>query len=151
VSRSEQEVFSQAREIVRKATEGFVFDDMSVESRKKLCEAIASQWKALAELVPPKEPEVTVAMNDDGSVKVWACIPVPYYVVVEMRPDTPKVPEPIEPFYLVVAGEGPDMQFVEIETAGGRSIRAGEWKKDGDFWKIGPFYSHPPTTESKGE
>ena len=35
-------------------------------------------------------------------------------------------------------------RFIEVETAEGKSVRAGEWEQDGDYWYLGPFYQEPP-------
>ena len=40
---------------------------------------------------------------------------------------------------------GPECgRFVEVETADGKSVRAGEWEQEGDYWYLGPFYREPP-------
>ena len=64
----------------------------------------------------------------------------------------PPVPANSDAVFIVFDGppdqEGP--RFVEVETAGGISVRAGEWNQYGDYWKLGPLYLHPTPSASEG-
>lgn len=47
------------------------------------------------------------------------------------------------PVYIIFDGH-PDMDagFVEVETADGCGVRAGEWRERPDgLWQLGPFYA----------
>jgi len=143
MSRTEQEVFDQAREVVRNALDGFVFEELTPEKRNELCETITAQWRKLSELVPPPQPEITITRDEGGDdTKVWVCIPVPYYIQATLRGAAVEIPEDDEPFYVIMEGEGPNMQFVEIETADGRGIGVGKWaRREDGLMQLGPFYA----------
>lgn len=34
-------------------------------------------------------------------------------------------------------------RFIEVETEDGKSVSAGEWSKVGEYWKLGPLFTHP--------
>lgn len=40
-------------------------------------------------------------------------------------------------------------RFVEVETADGKSVSAGEWKQDGEYWNLGPFYTAAQLREAQ--
>ncbi len=40
-------------------------------------------------------------------------------------------------------------RFVEVETADGKSVSAGEWKQDGEYWNLGPFYTADQLREAQ--
>jgi hypothetical protein len=65
------------------------------------------------------------------------------------RPALAAKPVAGEPVFVIFDGPPSHKsgRFVEVETADGRSVGAGrgfEWSQYEDFWKLGPFYAHPP-------
>jgi len=60
-------------------------------------------------------------------------------------------PNADQPVYVIFDGPpGPDAgQFIEVETADGKSVKAAEWTQDGEYWKLGPLYSTPPDSLAK--
>lgn len=40
-------------------------------------------------------------------------------------------------------------RFVEVETSDGKSVSAGEWKQDGGYWNLGPFYTADQLREAQ--
>jgi len=69
--------------------------------------------------------------------------------IAELEQQLAEVTKQAEPVFIVFDGP-PDHnapRFVEVETAGGISVKAGEWKPYGDYWTLGPLFLHPATDD----
>lgn len=59
----------------------------------------------------------------------------------------------MKPVFIVFDGppSNDSGRFVEVETADGKSVSAGEWKQDGEYWNLGPFYTADQLRQAKVE